>query len=219
MAEKRLSFWKMVVVSTLYDMVGSPKGREMVEAWRKQNHQLNAEKKNVKIQERNQDKKNEKANADIEATKASTMHAKRSSGFFGIIKTPLLLWLGFYIVFLIAGIINLPGLPAMLLFSNYIMFFGLLFGLWLGRNASRNSNHFSLALTSSFTTAFIIGIIGFVFVAGLNAYSSSFAATVFGAPAALSITLLLQYFTSSWIEIILTTMLAAAVGFEFSRAQ
>jgi len=173
-----------------------------------------------KIEEKTKKENKEKENIKSSAEEHIQTHSDaRQKGFFEIIKKPLLLWLGFYIIFLIGGLIDLPQLSAMFLYGNYVMFLALLFGLWLGRNASRISKYFSVALTSSFTASFIIGIIGFAFIAGLNAYSSSFAAAVFGAPAALSITLLLQYFASSWIEMILTTMLAAAVGFEFSKIE
>ncbi|MCL5433506.1 MAG: hypothetical protein M1538_00825 [Candidatus Marsarchaeota archaeon] len=185
-----------------------------MEAKKKQNEEEAVKKiKNKEGKENMEELSKEK----VEKKYVTNINSKKQKSFFNTIKAPLLLWLTFYIIFLIGGIIGLGQLSAMFFYGSYVMFLALLFGLWLGRIAIKNSKNFSNALINAFLTTLIIGIIGFVFVVLLNNYSSAFASSVFGAPSALSITLLFQYFSSSWVEMVLTTILATAVGFEFSK--
>ncbi|MGC8572140.1 MAG: hypothetical protein ACP5LH_02575 [Candidatus Micrarchaeia archaeon] len=182
------------------------------------------EKKEEKMEKSN-DLKNERIHH--EEIKNDTVHTssnksnknnKDNKSFFSLIKAPLLLWLIFYIIFLIGGVLGVMQLSAMLIFgSYYTIFIPMLFGLWIGKITSKNLRKFSHAIIASFSTVIIIGLIGFAFVAFLNNYSVTFAQEVFGAPAALSLPLLLQYFSIFWIEMLFVTILAAVVGFEFSN--
>lgn len=145
------------------------------------------------------------------------------NAFKEVLALPALLWLGFVIVALIIGFTQEVNTSVDLLIGNTPVFFALLFGIWIGRRSFKHmGENLNLALINGLMLSIMIGALSVICILLLANSSASFAQAygALGSPSqytqSISLVSILESGVSSWVTIVLVTVVAAAMGFEFS---
>jgi hypothetical protein len=141
--------------------------------------------------------------------------AKKS--YIEIIKYPLVTWLVFYIVAFIFGFTNYVGVSTEVMFGNATLFLALLFGLWVGKRSTKAFGYLWVSMLSAFMLVVIIGVIGVVLGLALASFSGSFMGYLsqYGSQGAL-LGIVLNATITTWVEMAMVAMVAAAATYEFS---
>ncbi len=137
---------------------------------------------------------------------------------------PLALWLAYMAVALIMGFTQLVNTSVELLLGDIPIFFAVIFGIWVGRRTFKvMGDYMKVALINGFILSLAIGAISIIFILVLAQSSAAFAQSygqLGAAPSqysqSVSLTTILESGIASWIKIVLVTIAAAAMGFEFS---
>jgi hypothetical protein len=146
--------------------------------------------------------------------------------FKRVLMLPLALWVFYELVAFVMGYTAMVNTSVELLLGDIPVFFAVIFGIWIGRRSYKVlGDYIKVAMINGLILSLVVGFVAIILTLLLANTSSAFAQTYgsIGSAAAtssytqsISLTSILESAVSSWVKVILVTIVGAAMGFEFS---